>query len=337
MGLVFIAKNRYLEVQSWGVVRLDLSNLAGWEGNVMSQTPYQSPTGGPSGPLGTVRLDVIGEAWNLYSKNFGPWIISNIILLIGAGVVYGIMWVVLMAVILGMANDAGFLSIFITTGGVFGAIAVTMAVVSFMVGGMMRMGINEARGVKAEVAMLFSETSRISDLIVSQLIVGIVGAFATACCYIPGLIWYALTMLTIPLIIDRRMPAMDAIKTSIETMKPQLGMGLLAVIVLAIINSFCSILTTPIVVIAVVLIYRDMVGFADGGPMATMAAPAPAPAPAPEAPAAPQAPVAPEPPAPAAPEATAQPEAPAEPQPEAPAPEEPAPPAEEKPPGDEQG
>ncbi|MBX3118703.1 MAG: hypothetical protein KF784_06530 [Fimbriimonadaceae bacterium] len=283
----------------------------------MSQTPYVSPMGGPGTPSGRVRLEVIGEAWNYYSKNFVPWILAGLIYLFVVGAIFFICYGLIFAILGTMLESAGGLAIFLTSGMIMAGFAIAMAAGAVIMGGATRMALNEIRGIKAEVGMVFSETGRIGDLIIAQLIIGIVGTFGMMCCYIPGFIWYGLTLLTVPLIIDRKMSALDAIKTSIETMKSQLGMATITYVVLSIIAGFCSILTLPLYFLGVTGVYKDMIGLADGGPVAAPMAPA---APVTEAPA-----------APAAPEAPAEPAAPVEPE----APADPAPPTDEAPPSDE--
>ncbi len=265
----------------------------------MSQTPYQTPMNS-GGPTGMVRMEAIGEAWRTQQKNMGTWAIA---VLIFFAVSYGVNMVfslVTNGIILGMASgkpsDAAAGAAFIVIFGMaFLTYILTQAVLSTLMGGLYKMAATDVQGGKSEVGQLFSQTNKFADLFIAQIIIGIGGMIGFCLCIIPGFIWMGLTMMTLPLIINRNMRAMEAIQASIEIMKPQMGMAALAWFVFAFVGGIgilaCGIgvlFTMGLTYLATTVVFRDMVGFSEpltGGSMFGAAT-----SPAPTAPVAPVAP-----------------------------------------------
>src|SRR5437016_3628937 len=48
------------------------------------------PTGPPVGSTPSVRFDAIGEAWNIYKQQMGPWILASLLLFIVIGAIMGL-------------------------------------------------------------------------------------------------------------------------------------------------------------------------------------------------------------------------------------------------------
>jgi hypothetical protein len=229
-------------------------------------------TGQHSGwaPEPRIRFDAIGDAVEVLKRDLGAWVLA--VLMAGAiGVLasmciqYGIMLPLFGAnVMMGGGPDA--FSPF-----AFGQIAVSMFA-SFigslpyyiLGGGMFRMAVRQVRGERINPMDLF----QIGDVWVQLLIAGVLITIASyvglLLCFFPIFIVYGLTMFTLPLIVDRRMQAVDALTLSVNTLKKDWLMAtLFAVVILLIaLAGACAcgvglLFTWPIYLLAIAILYRD--------------------------------------------------------------------------------
>jgi uncharacterized membrane protein len=147
-----------------------------------------------------------------------------------------------------------------------------------MMSNMYRMAIIALSGTKPSVNEMFKFGGNIGNIFTAALLVAVSTAVASCFFYIPGWIVGGLLMFTMPLVVDRNMPAMDAMKLSIDTLKNEVVMATLFYLVVGIAAGIggvaCGIglvFTIPVLPIAIAMLYRDHFGF-------TSAAAEPAPA-----------------------------------------------------------
>ncbi|MES2461442.1 MAG: hypothetical protein V4671_12740 [Armatimonadota bacterium] len=226
-----------------------------------------------------VRFDVIGEAWNLLTRQFGVWFVAGLAFVIPIFIVVGIFYALMFAQIMAMAatgrggepNGAEMLAFQARIYGV--ALPMGLVVYAFqglVGGGMVRMALRQLRGETIAAGDVFKIGDVAGQLILVGLLQGIAVQLGTMFCYIPGFILGGLFMLAIPLVAERRLPAIEALKESARTLKPDLVMAALFFFVIMLVYSLggiaCGIgmaVTFPLLPISLAIIYRD---FFLGGP-----------------------------------------------------------------------
>jgi len=104
----------------------------------------------------------------------------------------------------------------------------------------------------------------IGPLLIGSLLNGLAVAIGSVFCYIPGLVLGGLLMFTIPLIVDRRMDGIEAMKLSFNTLKGDALMATLFYLVVSIVGGLggiaCGIgalFTWPLFFLSISLLYRD--------------------------------------------------------------------------------
>jgi hypothetical protein len=223
-----------------------------------------------------VRFDVIGESCNLLTKQLGVWFVSGLLfvmpVLLVLFVAYGTMFAQMMP-LLGMGRNApgnpdlaGIQRLFY---GVSIPVGVSIAAFDGVIeGSMVRMAFRQMRGETIAVGDLF----KVGDVIWPLMIVGILQNLAvhlgTLFCYVPGFILGGIFLLAIPLVTERRMSALAAVRESIHILRADIVNASLFFLLLSLVCSLglslCGIgvaFTFPLLPIAMALIYRDFFQF----------------------------------------------------------------------------
>ncbi|RYX83222.1 hypothetical protein EON83_16070 [bacterium] len=237
----------------------------------MQQNPYNQPNYGQPGggqPRGTVSLDVIGEAWNLVKPSLGQWVVAILIV----GVIAFVCSLVLNLVMMPFAPRQGQ-----QPGPAFFAVALLTRIPLFIIiialsGGLIKMGISQVKTGVASLSDLTSVTTVIGPLLVASILVGLITNIGMLLCIVPGVIAGLGLCMTQPLIIDQGMSAIDAMKRSWDTCKPHLGSIFVLFIVIWLVNLVGAIpcglgllITYPISIVAISLVYRDLFGIGGVG------------------------------------------------------------------------
>lgn len=217
-----------------------------------------------------IRFEVIGEAWQLFTQQMSTWVIAVLIMFV-AMMVPGIVMVIGIVgsgMLGGLAgNRAG--------GAVFGlgmmlmmfvGILLIAVITAVMMGGMYRMAIKQIRGEPIQISDLWSVTDVLMNLIGAGLLIGIAMGVAAMACVLPMYIVGGLLMLTIPLIVDKKLGIMEAATLSWNTLK---GEWLMAAVLFFVLNFIAGIgaiaiyigmlFTYPIMFLGTALVYRDFI------------------------------------------------------------------------------
>jgi uncharacterized membrane protein len=135
---------------------------------------------------------------------------------------------------------------------------------------MVRMALRQVRGETIAAGDVFKVGDVAGQLILVGLLQGLAVQIGTMFCYIPGFILGGIFMLAIPLVAERRLSAVDALRESARHLKPDLVTAALFFFVIMLIYSLggfvCGIgmaASFPLLPICLALIYRD---FFLGGP-----------------------------------------------------------------------
>lgn len=232
-----------------------------------------------------INYGVIGEAWQLVTAQLGTWIVAMLLWMLVVGGVYFAFMIAAFAVLLPSTMGGGppsiganLISQFISFTG-----SIIANVVNYVVlGGMYRMAIRQLRGEAISASDIFSVTDVFGQLLLAALLVGLSVGIGFLFCFIPGFVMCGLTMFTVPLVVDQRMPAMAAFNLSVNALKSDWGSATLFYFVTALIGGLgvllCGVgfvVTYPLLFLSVAITYRN---FMQGGALPnTMGMPAPYP------------------------------------------------------------
>jgi hypothetical protein len=210
-----------------------------------------------------IRFDVIGEAWSLFQQQMGVWIGAMVVMMLAVGVIYGIMMVMLMPLMAagGGRNSQPNPMIFLFLPVIYLLMFAVMAVLS---GGMYRMAIKQVRGETPVVGDVFSAVDVFPSLLGVMILTAIGTGLGAMLCVVPGLLVGGMLMFALPLVVDKRMGAMEAVSTSWEALKPEMVMAAVFLIVIQLVAGLGAILcgvgalfTAPLAPLSIALLYRD--------------------------------------------------------------------------------
>lgn len=104
-------------------------------------------------------------------------------------------------------------------------------------------------------------------MIGASILVGLSAYIGTLLCIVPGVILTIAFAMTQLLIVDKRLGAIEAMKTSWSVMMPNLGAGFVLGLVLFLVNLLGAIpcglglfITYPMTIVSGALVYRDLFG-----------------------------------------------------------------------------
>lgn len=237
----------------------------------MNPTPPYGAVPGGYVPRPRVRFEVIGEAWQLFQQQMGTWIVAALICAIIMSCVAVPEYALQLSAMFvgGKFNPAAQPGPGVTLIG-YGFGFVNMILTNLLLAGMYRMALKQMRGEPISPADLFSVVDVLGSIIGAAFLVAIAVMIGLFLCCFPGLVFQGLLMLTLPLVVDRRMGAVEAMNNSWALLKSEWLMAAVFYFVISIIAwigglALCIgiLFTFPLMPISIALIYRD---FTSGGP-----------------------------------------------------------------------
>lgn len=211
-----------------------------------------SPIPGGYVPQRRVSLDVIGPAWTLFQSETATWILAALV-------------VAAVNIVLGFTLGLVLSSLVPFVGGLLAGIPGQILLV-----GLLRMAFKQIRGGKIAVGDLFAFSDVVVPAAVATILTGLGIAIGTALCIVPGLVLGALWLFTFPLVADRRLDGVEAMRTSWNALKDEWLMALLFVLVLVLMIAagllLCGVgvlVAGPVAVLSLALLYRGY--FPDAG------------------------------------------------------------------------
>ncbi len=192
-------------------------------------------------PQRKVNFDVLGPAWRLFQQEAATWILVTLLF----AVIGGLVATLLGSVTFGIGGIVG--------GVPFGVLGV----------GAYRMALRQLRGQKIDVPQLFDVQDVLAPASVAGLLIVVAQLIGSALCVLPGLVVGGLLMFALPLVADKRMDGIEAMKLSFETLKDEwlmagvfwLVMGLIAMGG-AIVCGVGLLVAGPVILLAQALLYR---------------------------------------------------------------------------------
>lgn len=214
---------------------------------------------GPAAPgyLGRpkVRLELLSEAFTMFGQQAATWIISSVIVFVVAIALFGLTMALYIAMVAATAQSSiGFLA------GLFGLVlfVIPIAGILAMTGGQYRMALKQMRGEPIAVGDLFNVTDIIGPIAITALLIGLFTMLGAVACIVGAYVVAGLIMLALPLVIDRRVQPIEAIKQSYEALKGEWLMATVYYFVVAFIAGILGPITLPLLPIGVALLYREV-------------------------------------------------------------------------------
>ena len=175
----------------------------------------------------------IGEGWKMFTAQWKGWVLISLGLFCAVAIPVMAFVIFLYAALFAAAlqqagtqasSAAAPLSAFLTFGSFFLFGLVMLPLSALLTGGMHRAALKQLRGGQVEFSDLFSARDQYLPLLGAMLLTGLLVGIGSLLCSIPGFIVAGLLFFTLPLIIDRKLGVIDAMKASVEMTKPNLLM-----------------------------------------------------------------------------------------------------------------
>jgi len=224
-------------------------------------------------PNAEVSFGAISEAVEQFKSNAGTWVVAVLVVVIISLVLSAIMNTFVFASMRssmpmpvpgapGMPPvmprpSFNFPLIFIIS-------LVSLVINSLLGAGLFRMATKQMRGQAIAIGDLFDFGDVAAQAIIAGILLSLMIYIGTILCILPGLVLGGLLMFTFPLIVDKKMSAIEAISTSINALKGQWLMATVFALVVGILYAigifFCFVgvlVSAPIALLSVNVLYRN--------------------------------------------------------------------------------
>jgi hypothetical protein len=225
----------------------------------------------------TVRFgDWISEGWRMFTQQWGTWVLLSfgalfVIALPSLAMTFGIFALLFAdAASRGPYGSSSGAPEFFFPLLIFGSLLMVLVVLPaavYLQGGMFNAAFKQLRGGKLEFRDLFSAGDRFLPLLGATILTQIIVMIGAMLCIIPGLIAAGLLMFVPPLIVERRLGVIDAIRESYELTKRKMLLFTLFALLLQLIVSagsyvcYVGILATyPLFFTITAVAFRDCFG-----------------------------------------------------------------------------
>jgi uncharacterized membrane protein len=208
--------------------------------------------------------DAFNYGWTKFQQNVGA-IILGALAVVGVLIIATILQLVLLRGIsfAGGDSEGGFLA-FLISFALFAVLAFLLALI--VQAGIIRVGLDITYGRAVEVKRIFS-ADQLGQIVIASLIVSVMTGIGLVLCYVPGLVVIFFTQFTFPFLIDKQLPAVEAIKRSASLVNQNLGTligfylaSVIAYFVGALLCGIGILVAAPVVLIATVYTYRTLQG-----------------------------------------------------------------------------
>lgn len=250
------------------------------QGGYAPPPPFGAPYPGAPGYPGPAQYsvgDAFSWAWNKFSKNGAALVVPTLVYVLAVAVVAGIFFGLAMALApeqmtaydtsengfsYSTSASLGPASIVLIILGYIVLLVLGAAIASAYIGGVLDI----ANGRPVSIGSFF-KPRLIGPYIVVSLLVGILTAIGSLLCVIPGLIVAIFMMFAHIALLDRNMPAIDAMKASVDLVKANFGpafMAWLVSIVIVLVGELaCGVgvlVAIPVALLFQVYTYRRLSG-----------------------------------------------------------------------------
>lgn len=209
--------------------------------------------------------DAFNYGWKKFQENLGPILIAMLLFLVVGGLVNFI--ATLFAGGTEELTDPENIGIGMFFGFGYLVFSLIGALVSLLIqAAVVRGALDITKGEKIEMSTFLS-TENLGQIVLAAILLAIGTAIGLILCIIPGLVLIFYSQFTYQFIIDKGLPAFDAIKASFALVNQNLGSvvglflaSILAFIIGALLCGIGLLVTIPVTIIATAYAYRLMTG-----------------------------------------------------------------------------
>lgn len=216
----------------------------------------------------------ISEGWKMFTAQWKGWVMLSLGLF-GAVMVPMMIYIIFVYVTLiataaagsGASSEASSVGVFLILACFCLLMLVMLPLSALLTGGMHKAALKQLRGGQVEFKDLFSARDRLLHVLGAVLLQGLLINLGLLFCVVPGFIVFGLLFFTLPLIIDRKLGVIEAMKASVEMTKPNLLMFTLFAVVVQVIAGagtfacYIGLLATlPLMFTMTAAAYRDCFG-----------------------------------------------------------------------------
>lgn len=217
--------------------------------------------------------DWIGEGWRMFTQQWKGWVTISLGFFLTVVVPIGVFgiaaYVVMLSEMMTQTRRPGppIATILFLYLGVIGLVIVLMPLTALLIGGAYRAAFKQLRGGRVEFRDLFSARDCYWRLLGAVLLHSFLVLLGSLICVIPGFIVLGLLFFTLPLIVERNMGVLEAMRASREVTGTNLLMFTLFAFVVQLIASAGSyacyvglIVSWPLMFTMAAVAYRDCYG-----------------------------------------------------------------------------
>jgi uncharacterized membrane protein len=222
----------------------------------------------------------INEGWQLFANRWQVWVPMMLVFFIVLVVPILPVYVLLFSLSLANPNDPeAVASPLIPLLGLGGGL-ITFGLAAFMLGGIYRTAFKQIRGEPISLRDLFSGGDLVFSMLGALLLIALCVNIGTVFCIVPGFLAMGLLFFTLPLIAERRLGVIDAMKLSFETTRPNMWMFMLFAFVVGLLAGLGAVacyvgllVTYPLHFLITAAAYKDVFGVAGARSTPAVAAP----------------------------------------------------------------
>ena len=208
-----------------------------------------------------VRFSSIGDAWELFKMAPITWIVTVIFVAACNGFTSGIVYRYFGGPEI---DDLGGVRMMLPPIRLTVGTMVTAAINGLFLGGMFRMACLQIRGKEIGFFDFFSVSDVFLELVTGAVLTTLICVIGGMFCLIPGLVASGLLMFTLPLIVDGRFTALQAIQTSYQVLKREWFMATIFHVAVYILTGLGAcffiiglLFTMPLYTLSIAILYRD--------------------------------------------------------------------------------
>ncbi len=232
-------------------------------------SPYTTPYGGPGGMSAVGVGEAFNYGWTKFTQNIGTVLLG----VLGYAVVFAVLSFIAF-VILASGSTVTTDAYGNTTGGLqplagftgLLLVAVMAFLAVFMQAGVIRAALEITYGHRIEFATFFRFTD-VGKVVVAVLLVGVLTAVGYLLFFLPGLVFAFFAQFTLFFVLDKGLPAVEALRASFQLVNRNVGTVLLLFLAVYVANAvgsaFCGIgalVAFPVGLIATTFVYRRLLG-----------------------------------------------------------------------------
>lgn len=201
--------------------------------------------------------DWISEGWRLFADQWKAWVLHALVFFAISMIPVALLIILLLAAEMSPLVPLAMVLL----------IAAIILAQAWLMGGMYRSAFEQLRGGRIELADIFSAGDCALRIMAAMLLIGLLYLVGALMCLIPGFLVLGLFFFTVPLIVERGVGVLEAMRASFELARSNLLMFTLFALLVSLLASAGSyvcyvgaLVTYPLFFTVAAVAYRDCFG-----------------------------------------------------------------------------